>query len=161
MKVEINIWAIDAYDAPNEVEFSMDNPWFSGRAAVCTLSREEMLATKLRALLQRNKGRDLNVLAHAIVVIEGFQHQTRGRMSGALPANGGTADVAGGGRGTDVCKAAETWPPDRSPSVAVNRRRDGVVRTKDQGHVRQGLFRTGRSSAGRTVGQDQGNESSF
>jgi hypothetical protein len=31
-----------------------------------------MLATKLRALLQRNKGRDLNVLAHALVVFEGL-----------------------------------------------------------------------------------------
>jgi hypothetical protein len=36
VKVEINIWAIDAYDAPNEVEVSMDNPLFSGRAAVRT-----------------------------------------------------------------------------------------------------------------------------
>jgi Nucleotidyl transferase AbiEii toxin, Type IV TA system len=59
VKVEINIWEIDAYDPPNEVEFRVDNPWFSGSAAVCTFSREEMLATKLRALLQRNKGRDL------------------------------------------------------------------------------------------------------
>ena len=72
MKVEINIWEIDAYDPPNEVEFSVDNPWFSGSEAVCTFSREEMLATKLRALLQRNKGRDLYDLAHALVVFEGL-----------------------------------------------------------------------------------------
>ena len=72
VKVEINIWEIDAYDPPKEVEFTVDNPWFSGRAAVCTFSREEMLATKLRALLQRNKGRDLYDLAHALVVFEGL-----------------------------------------------------------------------------------------
>ncbi len=48
VKVEINIWEIDAYDPPNEVEFRVDNPWFAGRAAVSTFSREEMLATKLR-----------------------------------------------------------------------------------------------------------------
>ena len=72
VKVEINTWEIDAYDPPNEVEFRVDNPWFSGSAAVCTFSREEMLATKLRALLQRNKGRDLYDLAHALKVFEGL-----------------------------------------------------------------------------------------
>jgi len=72
VKVEINTWEIDAYDPPNEVEFSVDNPWFSGSAAVCTFSREEMLATKLRALLQRNKGRDLYDLAHALKVFDGL-----------------------------------------------------------------------------------------
>jgi hypothetical protein len=70
LKVEINTWEIAAYDPPLEVEFSIDNPWYSGRASVCTFSREEMLATKLRALLQRNKGRDLYDLAHALTVFE-------------------------------------------------------------------------------------------
>ncbi|WP_071224943.1 nucleotidyl transferase AbiEii/AbiGii toxin family protein [Rhizobium grahamii] len=46
----------------------MDNPWFTGEAGIPTFSREEMLATKLRALLQRDKGRDLYDLAHAIEV---------------------------------------------------------------------------------------------
>ena len=72
LKVEINTREIDAYDPPVEVEFRVDNPWFSGRASVCTFSREEMLATKLRALLQRNKGRDLYDLAHALEVFEGL-----------------------------------------------------------------------------------------
>src|SRR5271165_5881056 len=56
---------------PLEVDFSIDNPWFSGRASVCTFSREKILATKLRALLQRNKRRDLYELAHALKVFEG------------------------------------------------------------------------------------------
>jgi predicted nucleotidyltransferase component of viral defense system len=51
----------------------VENPWFSGQAAVATYSREEMLATKLRALLQRDKGRDLFDLAHALTVFEGLQ----------------------------------------------------------------------------------------
>ncbi len=72
LKVEINTWEIDAHDPPLEVEFSVDNPWYSGRASVRTFSREEMLATKLRALLQRNKGRDLYDLAHALTVFEGL-----------------------------------------------------------------------------------------
>jgi hypothetical protein len=72
LKVEINTWEIDAYDPPSEVEFRVDNPWFSGKASVCTFSREEILATKLRALLQRNKGRDLYDLAYALRVFEGL-----------------------------------------------------------------------------------------
>ena len=44
------------------------NPWFSGEALIPTFSREEMLATKLRALLQRDKGRDLYDLAYALEV---------------------------------------------------------------------------------------------
>jgi predicted nucleotidyltransferase component of viral defense system len=72
LKVEINTREVDAYDPPSEVEFRVDNPWFSGSASVCTFSREEILATKLRALLQRNKGRDLYDLAHALKVFDGL-----------------------------------------------------------------------------------------
>lgn len=38
VKVEINTWEIDAYDPPNEIEFSVDNPWFR-EARPCALSR--------------------------------------------------------------------------------------------------------------------------
>jgi predicted nucleotidyltransferase component of viral defense system len=72
LKVEINTWEVVAHDPPLEVDFSVENPWFSGRASVCTFSREEILATKLRALLQRNKGRDLYDLAHALTAFEGL-----------------------------------------------------------------------------------------
>ncbi len=37
----------------------VDNPWFSGEAAVPTYELDELLGTKLRALYQRKKGRDL------------------------------------------------------------------------------------------------------
>ncbi len=66
LKVEINTSEIDAYDPPLALPFTVDNPWFSGNATVATYSREEMLATKLRALLQRDKGRDLYDLDHAL-----------------------------------------------------------------------------------------------
>lgn len=68
VKVEINTAEVDAYDPPVQVPFRVDNPWFSGAAEVVTFSREEMLATKLRALLQRDKGRDLFDLAHGLTV---------------------------------------------------------------------------------------------
>ena len=72
LKVEINTAEIEAYDPPQAISFRVDNPWFSGNAEIPTFSREEMLATKLRALLQRNKGRDLFDLAHSLDVFEGL-----------------------------------------------------------------------------------------
>jgi predicted nucleotidyltransferase component of viral defense system len=72
LKVEINTSEIEAYDPPQAISFRVDNPWFSGNAEIPTFTREEMLATKLRALLQRNKGRDLFDLAHSLDVFEGL-----------------------------------------------------------------------------------------
>lgn len=43
--------------------FTVENPWFSGVASVTTYQFEELLGTKLRALYQRKKGRDLFDLA--------------------------------------------------------------------------------------------------
>ena len=37
----------------------MENSWFSGRCELTTYALEELLGTKLRALYQRAKGRDL------------------------------------------------------------------------------------------------------
>ncbi len=39
--------------------FSIDSTWFSGDAEILTYHLEELMGTKLRALYQRNKGRDL------------------------------------------------------------------------------------------------------
>ncbi|MER8460730.1 nucleotidyl transferase AbiEii/AbiGii toxin family protein [Mesorhizobium sp. M0854] len=72
LKVEINTREIEAYDPPQAMQLRVDNPWFTGEAAIPTFSHEEMLATKLRALLQRDKGRDLYDLAHALETFEGL-----------------------------------------------------------------------------------------
>jgi hypothetical protein len=64
------------------LKLQVTNPWFSGEAAIPTFSREEMLATKLRALLQRDKGRDLYDLAHALEVFEGLQVERLVEMFG-------------------------------------------------------------------------------
>ena len=70
LKIEIDTREIEAFDAPAELALNVANPWFSGKAAIPTFSREEMMATKLRALLQRHKGRDLYDLAHALEVFD-------------------------------------------------------------------------------------------
>ena len=70
IKIEINTAEIAACDTPATIPFEVVNPWFSGAADVATFSREELLATKLRALLQRDRGRDLFDLAHALRTFE-------------------------------------------------------------------------------------------
>ena len=72
LKIEINTREIEAFDVPAALPLRVANPWFSGEASIPTYSCEEMLATKLRALLQRDKGRDLYDLAHALEVFEGL-----------------------------------------------------------------------------------------
>ena len=72
LKIEINTHEVEAFDVPTALALEVENPWFVGRAAISTFSSEEMLATKLRALLRRDWGRDLYDLAHAIEVFEGL-----------------------------------------------------------------------------------------
>jgi predicted nucleotidyltransferase component of viral defense system len=68
LKVEINEVEITSFDPSRMLPLKVANPWFSGSADISTFSIEEVLATKLRALLQRNKGRDLVDLSHALEV---------------------------------------------------------------------------------------------
>ncbi len=66
LKVEINIAEIEAFDPPVSIPYTVQNPWFTGKTTIASFSPEELLATKLRALLQRDKGRDLFDLDHAL-----------------------------------------------------------------------------------------------
>lgn len=59
LKVEINTREHFNVLGINRVPFVVENPWFQGTADVATYAVDELLATKLRALYQRKKGRDL------------------------------------------------------------------------------------------------------
>ena len=72
LKIEINIAEIEAFDPPASVPYAVENPWFTGSTKIATFSPEELLATKLRALLQRDKGRDLFDLDHALNTLPGL-----------------------------------------------------------------------------------------
>jgi predicted nucleotidyltransferase component of viral defense system len=82
VKIEINTrehFAVHGYTSRTVV---VENPWFSGQAEVATYHLAELLGTKLRALYQRKKGRDLFdlalVLDHADfdpkLLVEAFEH---------------------------------------------------------------------------------------
>jgi hypothetical protein len=59
MKVEINTREHFTSHGYVTRRMNVANPWFSGHADVTTFSLPELLGTKLRALYQRKKGRDL------------------------------------------------------------------------------------------------------
>lgn len=65
LKVEANTVEHFAELGYVRVPFRVDNPWFSGSCEIRTYALEELLGTKLRALYQRRKGRDLFDLACA------------------------------------------------------------------------------------------------
>lgn len=66
LKIEINSREhFTVYGLVKSV-FDVDSRWFSGSADVVTYELDELLATKLRALFQRKKGRDLFDLALAL-----------------------------------------------------------------------------------------------
>jgi predicted nucleotidyltransferase component of viral defense system len=59
VKVEINTREHFAVHGFIDKKFEVVNPWFSGGADIVTFQLSELLGTKLRALYQRKKGRDL------------------------------------------------------------------------------------------------------
>lgn len=66
LKVEINTREHFSVFGFTERPFTVDSRWFSGEAKIVTFELNELLATKLRALYQRKKGRDLFDLAKGL-----------------------------------------------------------------------------------------------
>ena len=66
LKVEVNTREHFFILGARRVRFQIESPWHSGAADVLTYEIEELLGTKLRALYQRKKGRDLFDLSEAL-----------------------------------------------------------------------------------------------
>jgi len=71
--------------------FKVNSPWFNGECNITTFEIEELLGTKLRALYQRKKGRDLYDLSKALKtfaslskekIIQVFQHYMKHEATG-------------------------------------------------------------------------------
>ncbi len=59
LKIEINCKEHLNILGWENIDFSVSNEWFSGKAEIKTYNINELLGTKLRAVYQRSKGRDL------------------------------------------------------------------------------------------------------
>lgn len=66
VKIEINTREHFSFQPHVKKRYHVLSPWFRGESTVLTYSIEELLATKLRALYQRKKGRDLFDFWYAI-----------------------------------------------------------------------------------------------
>ena len=66
LKIEINSREHFSIFGLEKIPFSVDSSWFRGSSEIVTYTLDEILATKLRALYQRRKGRDLFDLARAL-----------------------------------------------------------------------------------------------
>jgi predicted nucleotidyltransferase component of viral defense system len=70
LKVEINCREHFSVFGLQEKDFSVNSEWFKGSCTIKTYSIDELLGTKLRALYQRRKGRDLYDLYKVMSNIE-------------------------------------------------------------------------------------------
>jgi predicted nucleotidyltransferase component of viral defense system len=85
IKIEINSREHFQVFGLRSVPFAVESQWFSGNASIQTYGLDELLGTKLRALYQRKKGRDLFDLwtarerasVDARRVVDCFQHYLR------------------------------------------------------------------------------------
>jgi len=66
LKVEINCKEHFSVLPLQVVTFSVENGWFSGNCEILTYQFDELIGTKMRALYQRRKGRDLFDLYKAL-----------------------------------------------------------------------------------------------
>jgi predicted nucleotidyltransferase component of viral defense system len=70
LKVEINTREHFTVLGPHRRTFAVENDWFAGAVDINTYELEELLGTKLRALYQRKKGRDLYDLWLALTTLD-------------------------------------------------------------------------------------------
>ena len=70
LKIEINCREHFTVLGYKEIGYSIENTWANGSCKLTTFEVEEMLGTKLRALYQRKKGRDLFDLYYALTHLD-------------------------------------------------------------------------------------------
>ena len=86
LKVEINAREHFAVLSFTKRAFSVDSRWYSGTAVIATFELDELLATKLRTLYQRRKGRDLFDLAMGLALDIGARCPIRSRQGSSGPS---------------------------------------------------------------------------
>jgi hypothetical protein len=59
IKVEVNTRERSPVDPVQLIPYNVTSPWWNGQAQVRTFSTRELIATKIRALYQRKKSRDV------------------------------------------------------------------------------------------------------
>ncbi len=130
VKVEINTRETEPFSDLVALPLTVDNVWFSGHADILTFTLEELLGTKLRALYQRRKGRDLfdlwlgleHLSADPDVVVAAYDHYLA--FSGVVidPADferNLEEKLSHGGFRTDLDQLVREPPSDYTPEIGA------------------------------------------
>ena len=148
LKVEINTREHFAVHGLIDRELAIENPWFTGRAELTTFTLSELLGTKLRALHQRRKGRDLFDLALGLrhgetdveKLVEAFEHYMN---QGGTPVTRAQIEASMAGKLTDPTflndtKALLRPELDYDPEQAWGAVHEGLI-TRLRGEAWKGL----------------------
>lgn len=138
VKIEINIREVEPAFDHLRAPYRVETPWFTGRADVLTFEVEKLLGTKLRALHQRRKGRDLFDLWLGLAHMDAdpdrintaYQHYLEASAVRIRPADFlATLDekVQHVGFLRDLDALVTNLPPGYSPEEAVQLIRDAFV----------------------------------
>lgn len=119
IKVEINTHDTSPAQPLQRLPFAVESSWFSGGADVLTFATPELLATKIRALYQRSKGRDLFDLWLALTqlgisgeeIVAAFPPYRPDGITAALSEANLRAKLKGDSFRGDLEALVTTWPP--------------------------------------------------
>ncbi len=121
LKVEINSREHLAVHGIVRRPFAVESRWFHGNADIATFTLDELLATKLRALLQRSKGRDLFDLALALERADIDAGRIVGVFQHYLAANGERVTRAVFEQNLAAKRAERRFAADVAPLLAHGR----------------------------------------
>lgn len=126
IKLEINTYERSPMMPLARRAHRVDNPFYTGGAEIPTFQPEELVATKLRALYQRKKGRDLYDLWLALTVLNldpeaivaAFPAYRPEGVDGKLMANNLAAKLADKAFCTDIDAMVRVGSPSYDPQEA-------------------------------------------
>ena len=127
IKIEINTYERSPARPLIRRPFQIRNGWFTGATEVLTFCPEELVATKLRALYERNKGRDLFDLWLAITelglkpaeIIECFVPYRPAGYTSRLAIANLRGKLSDRNFGSDLLPLVTQWPAEYNVSDAA------------------------------------------
>lgn len=127
IKIEINTHETSPARPIQRLPFAVETAWFRGHEEVATFATPELFATKIRALYQRSKGRDLFDLWLALTelgvpgaaIIGAFGPYRPAGITAALAEANLRAKLADPGFRTDLDALVAEWPADYDIDTAA------------------------------------------
>ena len=119
LKVEINSREHFAVYGLERFPFSVRSRWFDGSAKITSFLLDELLATKLRALYQRRKGRDLFDLSSALELLEVDRGRVVTAFSRYMEHSGNVLTRAQFERNIEMKLGNDQFKADLDPLLAV------------------------------------------